>query len=77
MLPAQPGKRLPRRLRATRLHIGQAALNPFDGFHPVEQGLVRLWVLYHELGFPVDRKHQGMTGFPEAVQPSTVLRLKY
>jgi hypothetical protein len=40
MLAAEPSEHLPRWFRATCLHVGQSALNPFDRFDAVEQGLV-------------------------------------
>jgi hypothetical protein len=68
MLPTEAGEHLPRRLRATRLDIGQTTLDPFDGLNPVEQRLVRPCVLHDQPGLPIDRQHQGMAGHPEAVQ---------
>src|SRR5690242_9875752 len=68
MLAAEPGEHLPRWFRATCLYVGQSALNPFDRLDAVEQGLVSLRVLHHQLRLAVDRQNEGMAGLPKAIQ---------
>jgi hypothetical protein len=68
MLAAQAIQHLPRGLCASSLYVGQAALNPFDGLHAIQQRLVRLGVLHDEFGFAVYGQHERMPGVPEAIQ---------
>jgi CrcB protein len=68
MVAAQPIERLPRRLGAASLHVGQPPLNSLDRLHAIEERLVGLRILDHELRLPVDSQDQGVAGLPKAVK---------
>src|SRR5262245_39638727 len=68
MLPAQPVKHLPRRLRAAGLYIRQSPLYAFDRLDAIKQGLVGLGILHDQLRLAIDRQHKGVPGLPQAVQ---------
>jgi len=68
MLAAQPIEHLPSGLRATGFDVGQAALNTLDGLNSIQQRLVGLRVLHHQLRLPVDGQDQGMTRLPKTIE---------
>jgi hypothetical protein len=76
MLAAEPIKNSPRGPDAPGFDIAQSPLDTLDGLHAVEQGLVRLGVLHHELGSAVDGQHQRMARLPETVKKSRSVSLE-
>ena len=65
MLATQPVEHRPSRLRAAGTHVGQPSLEALDGLHAIEQVLIGLGVLDHNLGSSVDRQDQRIAGFFE------------
>jgi hypothetical protein len=68
MRPSHPIEYPARGLDATGLHIGDPALDAFDGFDAIQEGLIRLGILHDEFGPSIDRKHQRMSRLSETAK---------
>jgi len=66
MFASKPVEHLPRRLRASSLHISQASLDALNGLYAFQKLLVGFRILDDDLRFPVDRQDQRVAGFLEA-----------
>jgi len=76
MLPAKPGKHLPRRLRAAGLHVRQSLSKRFNRFDPVKQRLVRRRVLNYKVSLVVDRQNDWASRLPDSSNHVTCTALE-